>query len=919
MPTSPKNLLAFNRGVISKIGLARIDLDRMAMSLEQMTNWMPRVLGSTMIRPGMLFLNRGNIDTVIGSQGRILPFEFGVDDTVLLELDVGGVVLIREVSNGDASLERTAVATTMTNTNFTTVVPQVGSGWQDNSDAGGQVTHISGRGQVSGDGTDFGIMYQEVTVSGPDQSVEHFCSFQIVDGPVRFKIGTSLGADDLFSESRLDRGNHKISFTPGAATFYVEFANERQFKAEVTFCNTITSAGKITLLVSSVPSEQPQGWSSQAELDAIRWSQSGDVIYLSQGGDLTLLTISRRGDGRSWSLEQYLPEDGPWRLQNLSGVTIAPSALNGNVNLVASEGIFRQEHADNRSIWRVQSQGQTVTKQISSADDWTDAIRVVGSENARIFQILVEGTFTATVKLQFSFDNTTWNDQGMSWTAPVNTNYDDGQDESIIYYRLGVDTGDYTSGTVTATLVYANGSIEGIARAYGFTNSTTLQAHVLRNFGAVDASRDWWEGAWSDRRGWPTAVELYEGRLSWAGRDKIWMSESDGYELFNDETDGDAAAIDKQIGFGPIRVIHWLLGLGRLMIGLSENSANIPPARMDGNHPLSARSSNFDEPLTPFNFHIKKAASRAVFVDRTLQRLYELVFDVESQDYKSLDLSVFTPDFNQVGITRIAVQMKPDIRVHCIRSDGVVGMLVYDRLENVICWCEVDSSGADGKVRDVAILPGTVEDQVYYVVERTINGGTQHHICKWALESEAIGDTVNKIADSFQVYSGAATTTPFTTELVHLRDEEVVVWADGAYVGDFTVSAAGGLTLTDPASDVVAGLGYQARIKSAKLGELDGIGLLERKKVNRLGIIAKWMHHFGLRYGPTFDNMSELPQVEDGKPVTTDAVWVDFHEDDFAFGGDWDTDSRICLEANAPKPVTLLAAIAEMETVEKRK
>ena len=263
--------------------------------------------------------------------------------------------------------------------------------------------------------------------------------------------------------------------------------------------------------------------------------------------------------------------------------------------------------------------------------------------------------------------------------------------------------------------------------------------------------------------------------------------------------------------------------------------------------------------------------------------------------------------------------MKPDIRVHCVRTDGTVGMLVYDRLENVICWCEISSLGASGKVRDVAILPGTVEDQVYYVVERTINAGIQHHICKWAQESEAIGGTVNKIADSFQVYSGAATTTPFLTELLHLRDEEVVVWADGAYVGDFTVSSTGAITLNTAASDVIAGLGYQARIKSAKLGELDGIGLLERKKVNRLGIIAKWLHHFGLRYGPDFTNMSELPQVENGKNVTDDTVWVDFHEDNFAFGGDWDTDSRICLEANAPKPVTLLAAIAEMETVEKRK
>ena len=62
MATEDKTLLAFNRGVISSRGLARVDLDRMAMSAEIQSNFIPRVLGSMMLRQGMEYID--NTDDV---------------------------------------------------------------------------------------------------------------------------------------------------------------------------------------------------------------------------------------------------------------------------------------------------------------------------------------------------------------------------------------------------------------------------------------------------------------------------------------------------------------------------------------------------------------------------------------------------------------------------------------------------------------------------------------------------------------------------------------------------------------------------------------------------------------------------------------------------------------------------------------
>lgn len=900
MAMQDKKLLAFNRGVISKIGLARVDLDRMSMSAEKQTNFMPRVLGSMMLRPGLEYIDNVSSDA---NFHRNLPFTFGVDDNVLIEM---GPASIRFRVN-DELITKPTVTAVITNDDFSGVVP--GGDWVDGSGGGGTASwDAAGKALVKGDDSDFGILRQTVTVIEP--GVEHFVNINVDVGPVRFKIGSAVGLDDYVQESRLGQGQNFLAFTPTAGDFVVEIANERQFFAVVDLCQ-VSGAGTLQL-VSPYTS---------ADLPLLRWAQSGDVIYIAGGAfGENMYKLERRGTGTSWSFVLYLPEDGPFRTQNVSGVTIEPSALVGDITLTASEAIFRDEHVTGRSLWRIASSGQTVTA-MASADTGvaTDEIRVTGNGNARIFSVFIEGIFVATVTLQFAFsDSGPWNDTGTTYTVPTSTTFNDLQDGSIIFYRLIVKVGDFTSGTVTMTLDYQGGSIAGIARANGFQSETVLDAIVLKDFGSITASRDWEEGEWSDFRGFPSAVDLFEARLFWAGNDKVWGSVVDAFESFDSEFEGDAGTISRSVGFGPIRVIHWLKSLGRLMFGTAENSAQVDAAKMDGNSVLGARSNSFEEPLTPFNFNIKTASSRAVFVDRTEQRLYELLYDLDQQDYRSMDLSVFAPDYNEVGITQIAVQMKPDIRVHCVRKDGTVGILVYDRLENVIAWVDVESPGADGTIEDVAVLPGTVEDQVYYIVKRTIDGGTERHIQKWALENEARGDDLSKIADDFSVYTGPLTSLPFQGELSYIVGETVVVWSDGEDIGEYVVDAPGHLDISPlTTSNCVAGLKYTGQFKSAKLGELQGIGLLEVKRVVRLGFIAKWLHYQGLQYGPTFSELYDLPLVEDGMTTAANTVWEDYHEDDFAFGGDWDADSRICLQAAAPRPATLLAALAVMESVEK--
>ena len=134
MTFEDKRLLAFNRGVVSSRGLARIDLERIAMSAEIQTNWMPRVLGSMMLRVGLEFIDRTNSDSA--NPARQIPFVFGVDDTAALEFSNVNL----RVRIDDVLISRPTVTAAVTNGTFNVDI----SGWTDDSEAGGTVAFQTG-------------------------------------------------------------------------------------------------------------------------------------------------------------------------------------------------------------------------------------------------------------------------------------------------------------------------------------------------------------------------------------------------------------------------------------------------------------------------------------------------------------------------------------------------------------------------------------------------------------------------------------------------------------------------------------------------------------------------------------------------------------------------------------------------------
>lgn len=901
------DLLAWNRGYISPKALARTDVERTRLSAAYMNNWIPKTQGAMTIAPGTKYLGSSKSDGAAAWIEFVASSEAA--DKALLELTDG----LMRVWISDTLLTRVSVTTSISNGTFTS-----SAGWTDASTGGGVVQFL---GYLSLNATNIGGLAKctrQITVAGGDLNKEHALAIYVNLGPVTFRVGSTSGGDEYVTETTLGTGRHSLAFTP-TGDFYLTFQTDRNYACLVSSI-AVEAAGTVEIV---------SPWAS-SELDAVRYDQSADVVYVAGGA--WQRKIERRGTGRSWSVVEYAPENGPFQIGRSARVRLKPSATYGDITLTADSSFFVAGHVG--ALFRGFHNGQSQVCRLGREDTVTPAIKVtgVGSGSAtaeRRVKIVTSGTWTATITVQRSYDGPDigFHDTATTITTNTTTNIDDTDDNLDVWYRLRINTGAFTSGVAIATITYNNGGVTGICRIYSVTNSTTASGRVLQPFSQADWTDDWNEGQWSNASNWPSVVQLYEGRLWWAGGSQIFGSVSDDYENFDDETEGDSAPINRSLGKGPVDVVTGLAGARRL-ISLTPSSV------------IALQSTSFDEPLTPTNSSAKTISTqgggnvrpllldtKAVFSHRSGQRLYILAYDYNVGDYAPADASKYAPDILEAGIVSLAVQRFPDTRIHCVLSDGTVALLTYDDVEDVLAWHTRATPGASGFVEKAMVLPGEDEDQVYYHVKRTVNGSTKRYLERWAEESECVGGTLSWLADCAVSFTNGAPSTSITG-LSHLEGQSVIVWADGKdYSPDdsngtqttYTVSG-GAITLGAAVTTGVVGLPYDADYQTTKLAYAAALGtaLTQKKRVDHIGFILYQTHVNGLRFGSDSSHLDPIPRmIDNGAQVSEDKIFDTFDTDSFPFPGNIDTDARIWLRARAPRPCTVLAAVPSISTEDK--
>jgi len=86
-----------------------------------------------------------------------------------------------------------------------------------------------------------------------------------------------------------------------------------------------------------------------------------------------------------------------------------------------------------------------VIKTITAQNTFTDPVQLTGN-----FNLSISGTFAATVTVQRSTDSSTWRDVD-TFTAPSE---EVGYEPEVMWYRAGVKTGAFTSGTANVRVSY---------------------------------------------------------------------------------------------------------------------------------------------------------------------------------------------------------------------------------------------------------------------------------------------------------------------------------------------------------------------------------------------------------------------------------------------------------------------------------
>ena len=884
--------IAFNRGIVDKKATARGDVKRIAMSAEEQMNWVPQTLGAMTLRPGWEYL--GSLATTAGAV-KMIPFVFSLDDTALVEITDEKLRFWVD----DALVTRASVSTAFTNGTFDTDL----SSWTDNDEGVDAVSEwlTGGYMRLTGGGANGAKRSQTLTIGAPDQNVEHAIRIVVSAGSCLIRVGSTTDLDDYITETELGQGTHSLAFTPTGGSAYVHLINRKTVYCLVDSV-AIEGAGVMSITTGLLPEET---------LDEVRYVQSGDILFIARGTTRPPVKIERRST-TSWSVVFYYSEDGPFMPANVTGTTITPSALVSSaaaptITLTASKSIFKSTNVG--SLYRLTSTGQTVfSDDAASAATSTNSIRVFGITTGRTFTITLTGTgFTGTVDLEQSVgEEGSWTVVD-SWTADTNETYNDGLDNQVVYYRLTLSA--YTAGSVDMTLTYSTGSITGIAKVVGYTSPTVVTAVVLEDLGSTEATEDWAESSWSERRGYPSAVAIYQSRLYWAGKDKVWGSAVDNYYSFVDTEEGDATPISRSIGSGPVEAINWLLPTKQLIVGAQGAE-------------IIARSNSIDEPLTPSNFNLKeystngstavdpmKVDALGFFVDRSGQRVFQIEATAETGSDVN-ELTVLVPDLCYPRIVRTAVQRRPETRLYMLRCDGIVVVCTFDRAEEVKAFWTIETRGL---VEDIAVLPGACgEDLVYYVVAREVNGSVVRYLEKSAKMSEARGGATCKLADSFYAYSGASTTN--MAGLAHLEGEEVVAWGNSKSLGTYVVSS-GAITLSEAVTEAYIGLPYHASFISNKLG-FSSIGLPAlgpNTRVSDLSLILVDTDADGLSFGTDEDHLDGLPTIDEGTETAAGYLWNYYDYPPVPVNGSVSNNTRLYLEACAPKPCTILSANAKVE------
>jgi len=453
----------------------------------------------------------------------------------------------------------------------------------------------------------------------------------------------------------------------------------------------------------------------------------------------------------------------------------------------------------------------------------------------------------------------------------------------------------------------------GYAEITAYTSGTQVTADVKSDFDNTTATVDWKLGAFSTATGHPSAVTFFEQRLVFSGTtaepQTLYFSKSGDYENMTTGTNADDAMV-YTIASNQVNAIRYLKAQRTLIIGTTG-----------GEFTVSADGT--DAAVTPTNITIKRqssygtanvdaqlAGNAILFLQKAKRKIRELAYNFDVDGYQAADLTILNDIVTKSGINEMAYQQEPDSILWCVREDGVLAGLTYQRSENVVAWHRHIFGGSfssgNAVCESIATISGVLtEDELWVIIKRTINGATKRYVEVFSdFDFDETTATDFRFLDSHLTYDGAATTT--LSGLGHLEGQTVSILADGATHADKTVSS-GSISLDRSTEKAVVGLSYDSILQTMRIegGAAEGTSQGKTKRISK--VVLRLFETVGVKVGPSLTELETVPFRTSSDPMDTAVSTLIAGDKEIEFRDDYNTDGFIFVKQDQPLPLSVLA------------
>jgi hypothetical protein len=481
----------------------------------------------------------------------------------------------------------------------------------------------------------------------------------------------------------------------------------------------------------------------------------------------------------------------------------------------------------------------------------------------------------------------------------------------------GINGGAGFQTTDVGRIISFNG---GKAKITSRSSTTVVVCTITTAFTNTNPTAAFNLGAFSDTTGHPSCVSFFEQRLVFAGTtdepQTLFFSKAGDYENMTTGTNADDAMV-YTIASNQVNAIRYMKAVRTLVVGTTG-----------GEFTVSADGT--DASITPTNITIKRqssfgsanvdaipAGNAILFLQKAKRKIRELQYNFDSDGYQAPDLTILNETVTDTGINEMSYQQEPGSNIWCVRDDGVLACLTYQRSENVIAWSRHIFGGAFGSGKavceSIASISGTLtEDEVWVIVKRTINGATKRYVeCFSDFDFDETDANDFKFLDSHLSYSGSATTT--LSGLAHLEGQTVSILADGAAHANKTVSS-GSITLDRSVTKACVGLSYDSILQTMRIegGAAEGTSQGKTKRISK--VVLRLFETVGVKVGPSLTNLELIPFRTTSSLLSNPVDTLLSGDKEIEFNDDYNSDGFIFIKQDQPLPCSILAIYPTLVT-----